>query len=69
MIRCNLSRIMGEKKLKIADIARDTRVHRNTLTSLYKETAQRVELDVIDALCEYLDCTVCELFERVERDT
>ena len=57
---------MEAKKLKIADVARDTGVHRNTLTALYNDTAQRVELDVIDTLCEYLHCTVCKLFEWVE---
>ena len=24
MVKCNLSRIMGEKRLKIADVSRDT---------------------------------------------
>ena len=66
MIRCNLSRLMGDKKMKIADVARETGIHRNTVTALYKETAQRIELDAIDALCELFDCSVGELFERVE---
>lgn len=68
MIRCNLSRMMGEKKMKVIDVARETGLHRHTVTALYKETAQRIELDAIDALCELFDCTVCELFERVEDD-
>ena len=68
MIRCNLSRMMGEKKMKIADVARQTGLHRHTVTSLYKETAQRIELDAIDALCELFDCSVCEMFERVVED-
>lgn len=66
MIRCNLSRILGEKKLKISDIANNTDLHRNTLTALYKETAQRVELNAIDQLCEFLNCSVGDLFERIE---
>ena len=66
MIRCNLSRLMGDKKMKIADVARETGIHRNTVTALYKETAQRIELDAIDALCELFDCSVGELFERVD---
>lgn len=65
MIKCNLSRIMGERKLKISDVARDANINRGTLTRLYQETAERVELDVIDKLCEYLDCKVGELFERI----
>lgn len=68
MIRCNLSRLMGDKKMKIADVARETGIHRNTVTALYKETAQRIELNAIDALCELFDCSVGELFERVGND-
>jgi len=58
--------MMGEKKMKVVDVARETGLHRHTVTSLYKETAQRVELDAIDALCNLFDCSVGELFERVD---
>jgi len=56
---------MGEHKMKIADVARDTGLHRNTVTLLYKETANRIELDVIDKLCSLFDCSVGELLERI----
>lgn len=65
MIRCHLSRILGEKKLKISDVARDTGINRGTLTRLYQETAVRVELDVLEQLCLYLDCELHELLELV----
>jgi putative transcriptional regulator len=55
---------MGERKLKIADVARDTGLHRNTITLLYDETASRVDLDAVDRLCEYFDVSVGELLER-----
>lgn len=63
MIKCHLSRLMGEHKLKIADVARETGLNRSTVTALYKETTTRVDLDAIDALCQLLDCEVGELFE------
>ena len=50
MIRCHLSRMMGERKLKIADVARETGLHRNTITLLYNETANRVDMETIDRL-------------------
>ncbi len=65
MIKCNLSRIMGEKKLKISDVSRDTGINRGTLTRLYQETAERIDIEVMNQLCEYLECEVGELFERV----
>lgn len=63
MIKCNLSRLMGEKKLKIADVARDIEINRGTITRLYHETAVRVDFDVLEKLCVYLDCEISELFE------
>ena len=65
MIKCNLSRILGEKKLKISDVSRDTGINRGTLTRLYQETAERIDLEVMDQLCDYLKCDVSDLFERV----
>ena len=64
MIKCNLSRIMGEKKLKISDLSRETGINRGTITRLYQETAERVELDVLDKLCIYLGCNVGDLLEQ-----
>ena len=66
MIRCHLARLMGERKLKIVDVARETGLNRNTVTLLYKETAQRIELDAIDKLCTLFECEVADLLEKVE---
>lgn len=66
MIRCHLARLMGEHKLRIADVARETGVSRNTITLLYKETAQKVDLDAIEQLCLLFDCNVGDLFELTQ---
>jgi len=63
MIRCHLSRLMGERKMKIVDVARATGLHRNTITLLYSETATRIDLDAIDKLCKLFECEIGELFE------
>lgn len=63
MIKCHLSELMGKKKLKIADLARETDLHRNTITLLYREEAARVDLETMDKLCKYFNCTVGDLFE------
>lgn len=65
MIKCHLSRLMGEHKMKVIDVARETGLHRNTVTLLYKETAERVELDTIDRLCSLFNCRVGDLFEYI----
>ena len=65
MIRCHLSRLMGERKLKIVDVARLTELHRNTITLLYNETATRVDIETIDRLCRLFGCAVSDLLEFV----
>ena len=65
MIRCHFARLLGERKLKISDVARDTGINRGTLTRLYYETTERVELDVLDQLCEYFSIDLPELLDRV----
>ena len=65
MIRCHLSRLMGERKLKVVDVARLTGLHRNTITLLYNETAARVDIEALDKLCELFGVEVGDLFERV----
>ncbi|AYA62609.1 XRE family transcriptional regulator [Alteromonas sp. RKMC-009] len=66
MIKCHLARLMGEKKMKITDVARETGLNRNTITLLYKETALRVDLEAIDKLCNLFECEVSDLFEKVD---
>lgn len=63
MIKCHLSRLLGERKLKVAEVARSTGIGKNILHRLYKETAERIDLDVIEKLCIYLNVSVGELYE------
>ena len=68
MVKCHLSRILGERKRKVAEVARDTGINRNTLHRLYNETATRVDLEVIEQICRYLQIEVGDLFEVVNSD-
>ena len=63
MVRIHLSRLMGEKRVKIADIERDTGLSRTTLSRLYHEKAGRLDFDTLEVLCRYLDVQVGDLLE------
>ncbi|MEP7311645.1 MAG: helix-turn-helix transcriptional regulator [Pseudomonadota bacterium] len=65
MVHCRLSELMGRDKLRIADVARVTGLNRSTVTALYNETATRVDLPTIEALCKLFHCQVGDLFEIV----
>lgn len=65
MIKSHLSRLLGERRLKISDVSRDTGIDRGTITRIYHETAERIELDVLSRLCAYLGCSVSDLLEFI----
>ncbi len=68
MIKCHLSKLMGERKLKISDVARELGVHRNTIALLYYEKAKRIDFDVLDKLCKYFGCAVSDILEFRGKD-
>ena len=65
MIKCHLSRLMGERKVKVAEVARATGLYRGTVSLLYDERAEKIDLVTIDKLCAYFEVAVGDLFEQV----
>ena len=65
VIQSRLSRLMGEKRVRIIDVARATGISRNMLSKLYYDRARRVNLVDVAKLCNYLNCSVGDLFEIV----
>lgn len=63
MIRCHLARLMGERKMKISGVLRETGLSRNTVTLMYKETAQRIDIEALDKLCRLFECEVADMLE------
>ena len=58
--------MMGENKMRIADVAREMGLSRATVTLLYKETAQKVDLESIEKLCLLFECQVGDLLELTQ---
>lgn len=63
MIKCQLSTLLGAKRLKIADVVRDTGINRSTVNRLFHETTNRIDFETLEKLCVYLDCEVGDLLE------
>jgi putative transcriptional regulator len=66
MIKCHLSRLMGENKLNMADIERETGISRKTISNLYYEKTTMYDQDILDKLCKFFKCGISELLEYVE---
>lgn len=54
MVRCNLSVLLAERKLKISKVAVDTGISRTTLTALAHNYTQGIQFDTLNTLCSYL---------------
>jgi putative transcriptional regulator len=65
MIKIHLSRILGEKKMKMADLSRQTNINPHAIAELYYERAKAVYFDTLDKICEGLGCSVSELVEYI----
>jgi len=63
MIRIHLSRLMGERRLKIADLVRNTGLSRTTVSRLYHEDSERIDLDTLEKLCRYLEVEIADVLE------
>ncbi|AYK65009.1 helix-turn-helix domain-containing protein [Bacillus subtilis] len=66
MIKVHLSRVMGERKLNIAEVSRKTGLHRNGITKLYYEETDGIKFDTLEKLCKALDCEITDLLEIIE---
>lgn len=65
MIKNNLSKIMGEKRIRIAELSRLTGISQQAIIALYYEKTKSVQFDTIDKICDALEISVGELFEHL----
>ena len=63
MIKIRLSRLMGERREKIADLHRATMLSRQTISALYNEEVARVDLATLETLCKHFGCQISDLLE------
>jgi putative transcriptional regulator len=68
MIKVNLSRIMGEKKINMTELAEMAGIAKNTVRGLYHETARGISWDVLEKLCKALHCQPGDLIEYRDDD-
>lgn len=57
---------MGERRLKVADVCRDTGLKRTTVGRLYHEDVVKLDLETLEILCRYLDVDIAEILELTD---
>lgn len=65
MIKIYLSRLLGERRMTQKELALKTGIRPSTISEIYNELVERVNVDHLDKICEVLDCKLSELMEYV----
>ena len=65
MIKIYLSRILGEKRITQAELARQTGIRPSMISDIYNEMTERLNIEYLDRICEYLDCSITDLIEYI----
>ena len=65
MIKIHLSRILGEIRITQAELARQTRIRPSTISDIYNEMTERLNINHLDKICEYLNCDITDLIEYI----
>ena len=63
MIVCNLPVLLAERRMKVADVARETRMSKTTLHKLYNGQSTRIDFETIEKLCLLLNVEVGDLLK------
>ena len=57
----NMRVILVKKRLKVADVARETGLSKSTLTALYYERTKRPDIETLLKIANYLGVSIDEL--------
>jgi putative transcriptional regulator len=70
LIKCNLSTILGSKRMTRTKLLRKSGISLTSLKPFYDDTWKGIRRETLDVLCKALDCNVGELisFENSEED-
>ncbi len=65
MIRIHLSKLLGEKRWSQSYLSQMTGIRPNTISDIYNEMVERINLEQLDRICEALDCQVEDIIEYI----
>ena len=65
MINIVLSKILGEKRIKMSELSELSGVNKNTILSLYHNRVKRVDFDTLEKIAKSLNSSPLELLEYI----
>lgn len=61
MIRINLDRLLADRGINQAELARLTGIRPSTICDIYNNNTSFLKLDNLDKICSVLDCSIGDL--------
>jgi putative transcriptional regulator len=68
MIKCHLSKLLGERRMHLRELAKQTGISYYTIWMLYHERTKGIYFDIIAKICRALSIQVGDLFEYMEAE-
>ena len=65
MIRCKLSVLLGERRMKMSELARASGLSYPAVNAIYHEQTKVIAYDTLNKLCKALDCNVQDILEYI----
>ncbi|MGN1276373.1 MAG: helix-turn-helix domain-containing protein, partial [Floccifex sp.] len=62
-----LGNVLEEKGISKNKIMRDTNTKHDTLQGYVNGTLKRVDIDVLDRFCKYLECELIDIIEYIKK--
>lgn len=66
MLKNNLSKIPGEKRIKMHELQNLSGLGKDTIIRVYYNRTKNISFETIDKLCNALECNTQELFEHTQ---
>lgn len=66
-LKNNLSKILGERLLKVSDVHVGTGISKTTLIDIYYQRSKSMQLDTLIKICDFLQVPLSELIEYVPK--
>lgn len=63
MIKSNLAVLLAERKMRVADLVKETGINKSTLYKLYNDESVRIDFETIDKICLALNIEVGDLLK------
>lgn len=68
VIKIYLSTLLGQYRMTQAELARKTGIRPTTISEIYNETIDRINLEYLSRICSALDCEVEDLLRYIPDD-